>query len=84
MKEMARRFSASFTHKGDMEEMRLLPRPLYRYADPASEIVDGAVFAFTSTGTNPNAFLIFELMSGVSGAIRNESCVMFLNIRSER
>lgn len=68
MKSIAREFSAI---TGDAEakrqqgvnELRLLPTPLYRYpADLKSDdgVFDGAVFAFVVGGGNPQFFLILE------------------------
>jgi len=62
MKEISRRFSASFDFNNTRkEELRLLTRPLYRYADDEAGIVDGAVFAVTWSGTNPTAVFLIEL-----------------------
>ena len=46
------------------EELRLLPKPIYRYELDAAkaahpELVDGAVFAFVQ-GTDPEAVLLIE------------------------
>ena len=51
LKEAARRFS--------VPERRLLPHPLHRYDDPATGLVDGAVFLLASGG-NPEAALLIE------------------------
>lgn len=69
MKQITRRFSATFTFADEKEEMRLLPTPLYRYSQPDIGIIDGAVFGFVSTGTNPNAFLVVELPQTASGKL---------------
>jgi hypothetical protein len=45
--------------KGEDYQLRLLPRPVHRYADEGAGIVDGALFAFTY-GTNPEVFLQIE------------------------
>lgn len=63
MKTFAQRFSAHAIKnapeydEGSHWEFRLLPHPIYRYAEVAA--VDGAIFAFTQ-GTDPEAFLLFE------------------------
>lgn len=45
------------------EELRLLPRPIYRYEKlPAGAIIDGAVFAFV-TGVDPETLLLIEAVS---------------------
>jgi hypothetical protein len=48
----------------DREELRLLPRPIYRYDLDAAkaahhELIDGAAFAFAQ-GTDPEAVLLIE------------------------
>lgn len=64
MKSLAGQFSSSMlgwrADKSDREELRLLPRPLYRY-DPGAEadFLDGAVFAFVQ-GTDPESLLLLE------------------------
>ena len=42
-------------------ELRLLTTPVLRYSSPARGIVDGAVFAFTQGGTNPEAVAFVEI-----------------------
>ena len=42
-------------------ELRLLPKPLYRYEKPQGNIVDGALIAFVSdAGTDPEIILMLE------------------------
>jgi hypothetical protein len=60
LRQLARRFSATMTGGAADDaktEMRLLPTPLFRYASPPSEILDGALFGLSATGTNPDAIL---------------------------
>jgi hypothetical protein len=45
MKELARRFSCRLSNGGDGEELRLLPRPIYRYQVDRADLMDGALFA---------------------------------------
>ncbi len=40
-------------------ELRPLSTPLYRYADEATGVIDGAIFAFAN-GTNPEVLLLLE------------------------
>lgn len=62
MKEAIRRFAGTMTGwQNRKDEMRLLPRPLYRYADPGSGLRDGAIFAFVVYGTNPSCLILIEL-----------------------
>jgi hypothetical protein len=61
MKDIAKRFSAT-GHYGQGEqntELRLLDRPLHRYADREQGLIDGAIFAFVA-GTNPEVILLVE------------------------
>lgn len=67
MKELARRFEITILpSEGNKQEMRLLPRALDRYSAPDGGLLDGALFAFTSNGTNPDAVLAIELVRGAS------------------
>jgi hypothetical protein len=68
MKLIAGRFKATMTgwqaDDTDQEELRLLPRPLYRYdlknaKDPDPNLLDGALFAYVQ-GTDPEVVLILE------------------------
>lgn len=63
MKSMAAQFSSAMLgwreDKGDREELRLLPQPLYRYESKRPDILDGAVFAFVQ-GTDPETLLLLE------------------------
>jgi len=61
MKLLNRRFAVTIANGNDnLERMRLMPRPLSRYADPEHGIRDGAIFGYTM-GTNPDAVLVIEL-----------------------
>ena len=63
MKSLARQFSSTMlgwrADKSDRETLRLLPQPLYRYESKRSDLLEGAVFAFTQ-GTDPESLLILE------------------------
>jgi hypothetical protein len=63
MKDIAGRFAATIidTSIDARQEMRLLPRPIYRYEKPAGDMLDGAIFGLTTNGTNPDAILVVEL-----------------------
>lgn len=65
MRELARRFTAhTIDNVGARWQLRLLPQPLYRYAKPQGEIVDGALFAFVSdAGTDPEIVLALEAVA---------------------
>lgn len=45
--------------RGEVQSLRMLTRPIYRYSDAATGLVDGALFAFV-IGTDPEAFLLVE------------------------
>jgi hypothetical protein len=89
MKTIASRFKATITEpqENNREEMRLLPRPVYRYESPTRELLDGAVFGLTKNGTNPDAILVLELNEnkaaapvwkfGVAGMTAGELSVKF-------
>lgn len=68
MRKIASRFSVELVDTrgatdGVRRELRLLARPVFRYAidanDPVPNIVDGAIFAFVE-GTDPEALLVVE------------------------
>ena len=73
MREMIRGFTASsLDHEAKRWELRLLPKPLYRYESTDPDVLDGAVFAFvTSAGTDPEVILVVEARkaSGISRAV---------------
>ena len=58
LKEIARRFSAI---EEEQEELRFLPRPVRRFSDPESGLMDGAMFVFTSRGLCADLLLVLEL-----------------------
>lgn len=62
MRDLARDFSGTTQDREDHRwDLRLLPRPLYRYESTDPDVLDGAVFAFgTSAGTDPEAILVLE------------------------
>lgn len=63
MKKLVRRFEATLVgwrrDDSDRQELRLLPRALYRYDKPTGEVIDGALFAFVM-GTDPEVLLLIE------------------------
>ena len=62
MRALTRDFSAS-THddKDRTWELRLLPRPFYRYESTDPYVLDGALYCFvTSAGTDPESLLVLE------------------------
>jgi hypothetical protein len=71
MKELAGRVSATIVNLAstNTQEMRLLPRPIYRYEEATGELLDGTVFGLTTNGTNPDAILVVELHKSEEGAL---------------
>jgi len=62
IRDLSKRFSAREQWKGADGQhyaLRLLTHPIDRYSDPASGVVDGAVFVY-AYGTNPEALLVIE------------------------
>lgn len=67
MSGLAREFRATddFRNKG-WTELRLLTKPVARYGEQGTSVLDGALFAFVQ-GTDPEVFLLIEETPGVSG-----------------
>jgi hypothetical protein len=59
-RELARKVSARI-ETDPSEEMRLLTKPLFEYADPKTDEYRGAVFGFGTNGTNPDLLLLLEV-----------------------
>jgi hypothetical protein len=66
MRAIARRFSVSETLNGDDYHLRLLAQPVYRYAAPQFDVLDGALFAY-AYGTNPELILLIECRRPADG-----------------
>ena len=65
MKNMARRFSSQMADPpGQRRAADAAPllAPLYRYSDPDSNIVDGAIFGFATNGVNPDLHVMIEIV----------------------
>ena len=62
MRALAREFSGrSLSDRGQAWELRLLPKPLYRYESTDPDVLDGALFTFVSSaGTDPEIMLVLE------------------------
>ncbi len=61
MRDMLKGFSGHEFYKTNMQDytLRLISHPIDRYADAASGLMDGAIFAYAN-GTNPEVLVIFE------------------------
>ncbi|MCI0684868.1 MAG: hypothetical protein L0Y71_22450, partial [Gemmataceae bacterium] len=58
MRALARDFDARLIDlKGETNELRLMPQPLFRYGADNSNVLDGAIFSF-ALGTDPEALLL--------------------------
>ena len=62
LRAIARDFSGRSLSDANVPwELRLLPKPLYRYEGTEPEVIDGAVFALVSSaGTDPEIILLIE------------------------
>lgn len=67
LRALARRFEATETFEGQTYSLRLVPTPLYRYADQGSAVVDGALFSMAN-GTNPEILLQIEARTDAEGS----------------
>lgn len=59
MKGLVEQFSLSEQYNNESFELRLLPRPVYRYEDEENDLIDGGLFIFAH-GTNPEALGVIE------------------------
>lgn len=83
MKALARRFSARQIDEAQKDlEMRLLPTPVYRYADREAGVEDGAAFVFASSGTNPTLLLLVELSEPEGQAAQWQYSLARMTIRA--
>ena len=69
MRGQARRFTALFRPwpAEGLDELRLLPQPIYRYSSPEDGIVDGAVFALAQAN-DPELLLVLEIARSADGS----------------
>ncbi len=59
-----------FQYESDSHyELRLLPRPLYRYGSAKGTVLDGSLWAFVQ-GTNPEVLLLVESRPGPDKTLR--------------
>ena len=66
MKALIKQFSATILVDGKdnlKQEMRQLASPIHRYADADAGLTDGAIFGFSTNGTNPDVLLLIEAAS---------------------
>lgn len=63
-RELAGKFSArilSDRRDNVHQQMRLLTTPIFEYADPQTKEFQGAVFGFSTNGTNPDVLVVLEV-----------------------
>jgi hypothetical protein len=68
MKSLVEQFSLVEEYNNQSIELRLLPRPIYRYKDVENGLIDGALFNFAH-GTNPEVLALIECRKGSSGPV---------------
>lgn len=68
IKSLVEQFSLSEEYGGESFELRLLPRPVYRYQDLDDGLIDGALFIFAH-GTNPEAVAVIECREETKGPV---------------
>jgi len=70
IRSLSREFSGrSLSDRNLSWNLRLLPRPLYRYESSDPDVIDGAVFALVSSaGTDPEIILLIEARKTASGS----------------
>ncbi|HEV3025215.1 MAG TPA: hypothetical protein VGX76_22245 [Pirellulales bacterium] len=64
IRELSREFSARIVtdpRENNSEAMRLLPTPIFEYTDAKSNLLQGAVFGFATSGTNPDLLIVLEV-----------------------
>jgi hypothetical protein len=67
MRKLAGQFAVQLTdYSRETYRLRLLPRPLLRYGSPESDVLDGALFAFTYT-TDPELLVMVEARKSDKG-----------------
>src|SRR5438105_5177959 len=66
MRALVRRFSATCYWGADVTQLRLLPQPIYRFADEKEGVLDGALFAMV-VSNDPELFVLLEATSKSAG-----------------
>jgi hypothetical protein len=76
LKSLAEQFQSTMvgwkSDDTDREELRMLPRPLYRYETKEGPVIDGAVFGFVM-GTDPESLLLIEAVKEGDGKDGNKA-----------
>ena len=81
MRRLAQEFTGYETDdEGKRYDLRLLPRPLYRYPAAKAGVVDGALFTLISTeGTDPEVWLLLEARKEGDDTRWEYACCRFSN-----
>jgi hypothetical protein len=81
MRRLAQEFNAHETDsEGKRSDLRLLPKPLYRYPAANSGVVDGALFTLLATeGTDPEVWLLIEAREKDGKTRWEYACCRFSN-----
>jgi hypothetical protein len=81
MRRLAQEFTGYETdNEGKRCDLRLLPKPLYRYPAAESGVVDGALFTLISTdGTDPEVWLVLEARKEGDKTHWEYACCRFSN-----
>ncbi len=72
MNRLSRGFSARILlnpRTNDSSEMRLLPKAIYEFSDPESKQPLGAVYGFSSNGTNPDLLVMLQVITDGDRAV---------------
>jgi hypothetical protein len=68
MRGLARTFQVRLvSDKGDRTQLRVMPQPVFRYAAPDANVIDGAMFSFV-VATDPEALLLIEAVGPAGDA----------------
>ena len=80
MRRLAAEFSAQITGSNieSESELRLLNRPLVRYASQSAKVIDGGLFAFVQA-TDPELLLLIELRETADGPRWHYAAARFTN-----
>lgn len=82
MRALARGFSAETSARDEpanREQLRLLPKPIYRYESSNPALLDGAIFAFVQ-GTNPEVLLLLEARQMGNGHVWQYALARFNSV----
>lgn len=84
LKQLAREFSGTGRYGKSVKdiELRLLPQPIYRYAIPKQQVINGGVFAFVR-GTDPEIIVLIEARGKDAAAARWQYAVARMNNGAE-